>query len=155
MYCVRPIDLRNISLELLLLLTNEIPPWHFVSTHPWISYRWTTIQYLFRVYPNDRMQFHDGKLPFHNFCQSGVPLAILEGWLEEFPDAISTGTTDSGDFLLHCYMLSKIKVSTAEMDLSIIKRQNCAYSSTAVYIWQKSTPPPCAALTAWDGYHCI
>jgi len=86
------------------------------------------------------MQFHDGKLPFHNFCQSGVPLAILEGWLEEFPDAISTRTTDSGDFLLHCYLLSKIKVSTAETDLSIIKRQNCAYSSAAVLHLAKKYP---------------
>jgi len=130
----------QISLELLLLLTNGKPPWHFVSSYPWISFRWTTIQYLFRVYPNDRMQFHDGKLPFHNFCRSGVPLGILEGWLEELPDSISTRTTDTGDFPLHCYLLSKIQVSTAETDRSIIKRQNCAYSSAAVLHLAKKYP---------------
>jgi len=95
--------------ELLLLLTNDIPPLHFACAHSWIPARLTTIQYLSLIYPHDRMRFHDGKLPFHHLCLVGAPRCLLEQW----PDAISTSTTDTGDFPLHCYLLSNFIVATS------------------------------------------
>jgi len=109
--------------ELLLLLTNEIPPLHFACTLAWIPARLTTIQYMSTIYPNDRMRFHDGKLPFHHLCRAGAPRSCFEWWLEQCPEAISRRTTDTGDFPLHCFLSSSrmtiASTTTTELDLSI------------------------------------
>jgi len=99
------------SSELLLLLTNEIPPLHFACA-TWFPDRSTTIQYLSTVVPNDCMLIHEGKLPFHHLCLAGAPRCFLEWWLEQCPDAISTPTTDTGDFPLHCYLSSRRMLHT-------------------------------------------
>jgi len=113
--------------ELLLLLTNEIPPLHFACTLAWIPARLTTIQYMSTIYPNDRMRFHDGKLPFHHLCRAGAPRSCFEWWLEQCPEAISRRTTDTGDFPLHCFLSSSSMTSTSttttEMELSINTQQ--------------------------------
>jgi len=115
--------------ELLLLLTNEIPPLHFACKLTWIPARETTIQYLSTIFSNDRMRFHDGKLPFHHLCRAGAPRSFLEWWLEQCPNAISTPTTDTGDYPLHCYLsssrttIASTNTATTETDLSMNRQQ--------------------------------
>jgi len=118
------------SPKLLLLLMNEVPPLHFASAHAWISMRWTTIQCLFSIYPN--MQFHDGKLPFHHLCHAGVPCCLLEWWLEECPDAISSPTMDTSNYPLHCYLSSSL--TTTSTDMELLSTLQTSYSSMVIYL---------------------
>jgi len=137
--------------ELLLLLTNEVPPLHFACAHTWIPTRLTTIQYLSLIYPNDQMWFHDGKLPFHNLCSAGVPHCFLEWWLGQCPNAILVPTTDTGDFPLHCYLSSKTitATTTTEMELFTKTQQTLSDLSTATVFYLAKQYP--AAMCSSNG----
>jgi len=125
-WCVLPLDVsitmhrqrdyedpesRNRDLaQLVFILTNGIPPYHFACMHPcttWYPFRMDTLQSLSTVVPEEeRMDFYHGKLPFHYACHAGAPRSVLK-WCEmHYPDALCTSTTDTADTPMHCYLLS-------------------------------------------------
>jgi len=90
------------------------------------------------------MLFHDGKLPFHSLCVAKAPCSFLEWWLEQSPDDISTPTTDTGNFPLHCYLSSSntmiATTSTTEVELSMEMQPNSSDMSAAVIYLAKRYP---------------
>jgi len=137
--------------ELLLLLMNEIPPLHFACA-TWFPDRSTTIQYLSMVVPNDCIQLHEGKLPFHNLCLARAPHCFLEWWLEKYPNAIHMPTTDTGDFPLHCYLSSHKSTHTTSSGNITTKREYftktrqtaATYSSTIQYLAKQYLTAMCS-----------
>jgi len=95
------------SSELVCLLTNKMPPLHFVSTYACDSLgpqRIVTIQFLDSIFPSGATFFYQGLLPFHCACRAGATQCILEWWWEKYPMVIQTPTMDTGDFPLYCYL---------------------------------------------------
>jgi len=100
------------------------------------------------------MQFHGGKLPFHHLCCAGAPLLFLKGWLEEYPNAISTPTMDTGSFPLHCYlssskMINIITSSTMDTELSTTATTTQQTSSSS------SSFDPSAAIYLVEQYPAV
>jgi len=145
-------QLSQPSTELLLLLTSQVPPLHFASAHAWIPTRLTTIQYLSSIYPSDRMHFHDGKLPFHNLCRAGVHSSVLRWWLEECPNAICAPTTDTGDYPLHCYLVSSTIITTTSNKTGLSIQQSLFWS-TVIYLAEHY--PGAISSTNRMGWHLL
>ncbi len=96
------------SPEIIGMLTNQMPPLHFICAHtctPW-EITLKAIQYLASVFPNDVMLFHQGMLPFHIACQVGAPRFVLEWWRQQHPSVVSMYTTDNHESALYCYLSS-------------------------------------------------
>jgi len=102
---------RGLSTELVLILTNGIPPLHFACMHPctlWYPFRMDTLQSLSSVVPEEQwMQFYNGMLPFHYACRAGAPKLVLKWCENRYPDAVHTLTMDTSDTPLHCYLSSR------------------------------------------------
>jgi len=91
--------------KLFLLLTNMIPPLHFVHA-TCFPHQLAIIWYLSMVFLNDWMWFHDEKLPFHNLCPDWASCSFCKWWLEQCSNEISRPITDTSDFQRHCYLWS-------------------------------------------------
>jgi len=109
-----PLDLEcanyeNPSPERVRILTNHTPPLHFICNYsrtPWVPTWLDAFKKLASVFPNDGMHFHQGALPFHCACRMGAPRSVLEWWCEQYPEVVSTYTTDTQESPLHCYLFS-------------------------------------------------
>jgi len=103
------------SRELVRLLADDTPPLHFVSASACTVsemhiFRLVTIDYLISMFPEDKVRYHQGMLPFHFSCRAKAPLFMLLWWsLEQCPEAICMHTADTNDTPLHCYLLPPIR----------------------------------------------
>jgi len=96
------------SVELIPMLTNGMPPLHFLCqySNSWTTQRMDAIQYLASIFPDDGMQFYNGMVPFHWDCRSRAPQSVLEWWCQQYPTIIRTRTTHTHELPLHCYLSS-------------------------------------------------
>jgi len=109
-----PLDLacareRKPSPELIRVLTNNMPPLHFLCTHAakcWGPRTIVTMEYLISLFPDDPQLFHHGMQPFHCACRVGATRSLLKWWWKTFLDIVQEITTDTGDMSLHCYLSS-------------------------------------------------
>jgi len=95
--------------QVIRLLTNQIPPLHFVCTYAakcWGPQMMTTMDYLLSVFPEDAMLFVHGMLPIHCASRAGATRSSLKWWMKKCPEVIKVIMTDTGGTLLHCYLLS-------------------------------------------------
>jgi len=122
MYCTAlPIDLacaqeRKPSPECIRLLTNHMPPLHFVCTYAsqfWCRQTMVTMEYLISIFPDDPKLFYQGMLPFHCACRAGARWPLMKWWWKKFPDIVQEITTYTGDTSLHCYALSTFAAPNA------------------------------------------
>jgi len=100
---------RKPSPEFICLLTNQMPPLHFVCTYAtkyWGPQTIVTMDYLLSVFPQDAMLFYHGMLPIHCMCCAGGTRSLLKWWWKKCPEVIKLITMDTGDTLLHCYLSS-------------------------------------------------
>jgi len=70
--CLLPGSNSNESYEKILLLTNWILPFHIVSTYSPQLYILQFLNYLEYLFPECRLHFHNGMLPFHCACRAGA-----------------------------------------------------------------------------------
>jgi len=109
-----PLDLicaqkRQPSPQLIGLLTNQMPPLHFVCTYAtklWSPRTMVTMGYLMSKFPQDSTLFYNGMLPFHCACHSGATRPFLNWWWKKYPDIVQLITEDTRDTPLHCYLSS-------------------------------------------------
>jgi len=92
------------SLAKIPLLTNGIPPLHFVCTYSPSIRMLDFLKYLVRLFADDRLLVHDGMLPFHCACRAGAPKDVLEWWLKQYPQLAGTPLAETNDYPLHCYV---------------------------------------------------
>jgi len=110
-------DDDGLSSQLCLILTHETPLLHFVCTYihnSWTNERFSTLKFLLKLFPDDRMRVHHGKLPFHCACCSGAPISVLKFWWQQSPDAFCISTKDTDDTPLHCYLSSYYERSATD-----------------------------------------
>jgi len=106
--------------ELVRLLTNGIPPLHFVFAYTCTEnemngFRRKTITYLIPLFPEETMRYHQGMLPFHAACRAKAPFSVLELMLQhQRPEGIRMRTTDTNDTSLHCYLSSPNRRTATE-----------------------------------------
>ena len=130
--------------ELICVLTNGVPPLHFACMQActcWIPDRMATLEKLVSVFDKDANQFHDGKTPFHCLCYAQAPQAVLKWWLQHYPDAINTLTTDTSDSPLHC-CLSSQTIATDYMPAEDIASD---YLSAVKYLVEQQPSALCHA----------
>jgi len=136
---------RKVSLECVHLLTNGVPPLHFLcrySRTPWIPTRMNEIKHVASICPDDdKMQFYQGMLPFHWACRSRAPRSVLEWWCEQYPAIASVRTTHTHELPLHCYLSSIVTESEETAWKSFWDYQfycgNDAYLSAVQFLVEK------------------
>jgi len=94
---------REPSAELVLLLTNGIPPIHFASTYCSQFFNVHRIEHLASLFLGDLTLLYNGMLPFHCACRAGAPRRVLEWWLSRSPHLVHMRMAETSDYPLHCY----------------------------------------------------
>jgi len=110
---------QPLTMEFVLLLTNGTPPLHFACSQPcysWFLYWKQTLEKLAALSaPKDWRRFHQGMLPLHCTCWSHAKKGILLWISEKYPEALCTGTVDTMDYPLHCYLSLLLKTATTRV----------------------------------------
>ncbi len=109
-----PVDLARVwkrkpSPEFIHLLTNNMPPLHFLCTYAakiWGPQTMVTMDYLLSMFPDDPKLLYCGMLPFHCACHAGARWSLLKWWWDKSPNIVQVITMDTGDTSLHCHSLS-------------------------------------------------
>jgi len=124
------------SFEQFLILTNGIPPLHFVCTYSPSIRMLEFLKYLAPFIPDGRLLVHNGLLPFHCACRSGAPKDVLEWWLKQYPHLAGTPVQETNDYPLHCYVshIPQPESTMAELDLEEKQEYEQEYLSTVEYL---------------------
>jgi len=123
----------QISEKLIRLLAYGMPPLHFASM---FSIRTSTLEYLASKFPDGPTSFHHGMLPLHCAIRAGAPWHVIEWWLDKYPVAVCTSTSDTGDLPLHCYLSCKLPVAPKETSTGTEK-----FPALPI-IWEEEEIPP-------------